>query len=272
MFANHPGYLDLTPTQYGTALTWLREVGIVTEDGSLAHSGSPVELALFEAALLNASPLWLRDADQLINMPDDLPEDAISAGEALGLSPRQATAVVHTAWGKVDAAARKQIGSAGEEALANLLTELTGVTVDYVADYADGLGYDIAVHADGLHLDLEVKTTTRRGRLTIYLSRNEYEVMRDNPAWRLTVVFLNSERQAGAVGTIDPGWVRRHAPADATPLGRWESVRFDIPPDAIQRGLTDISDWAGPRLSGRHLLRAGTGERPPAWISAAPAV
>ncbi|WP_433475382.1 DUF3883 domain-containing protein [Spirillospora sp. CA-142024] len=269
MFANHPDFVDLTPTQYGTALAWLKDLGIVSSDGALAHRGSPLELVLMEAAILHASPLWLRDADQLISTPDDLPNDAITIGEALGLSPRQATAVIHTAWGKFDAAAREQVGAAGEATLATLLKDVSGVHVDHVAEYADGLGYDISVQADGLCLNLEVKTTTRRGRLTIYLSRTEYEVMRDDPAWRLALVFLDADLQVGAVGTIEPGWIRQHTPADQSSVGRWESVRFDIPPSVIRRGISDVRDWAGTQLGACHPLRTGTGPHPPAWMMAA---
>ncbi|WP_067812642.1 DUF3883 domain-containing protein [Actinomadura kijaniata] len=269
MFANHPDFVDLTPTQYGAALAWLKEVGIVTSDGALAHRCNPLELALMEAAILHASPLWLRDADQLISTPDDLPEDAISAGQALGLVPRQTAAVIHTAWGKVDTAAREQVGTAGEETLAKLIGQVAGITVEHVAEYADGLGYDITVHADGLHLNLEVKTTIRRGRLTIYLSRNEYEVMQDDPDWRLVVVFLNEDRQVGAIGTIISSWIRQHAPSDCFPASRWESARLDIAPAAIQRGISDVGAWAGDRLSVHHVLRVGAGARPPAWMTEA---
>jgi hypothetical protein len=267
IFASHPDYIDLTPTQYGAALGWLQQIGLVTGDGALTSSTSQIELAMFQAAVLHSRPLWLRDADQLISNPDDLPDDAISAGEVLGLAPCQTVAAVRAAWGKVDTSARKQIGSAGEAALAALLSELADATVDHVGAYADSLGYDIAVHGNGLHLNLEVKSTTRRGRLTVYLSRNEFEVMGEDSSWRLVVVLLGPDLKVEAVGTVDPKWVGHHAPADSSPFARWESVRLDIPPTAVQGGIAEVHEWAGAQLGEQHLLRTGVGERPPAWIT-----
>jgi hypothetical protein len=267
IFTAHPDYTDLTPTQYETALSWLEEMGMVSEDGLLRCDLNSVELALLEATVLHARPLWLRDADQLITSPDDLPDDVIMAGQALGLGPSEALAAVRTAWGKVDTTTRAELGAAGEAALTELLRDLTGVRVIYVAEYADGLGYDIRAEAADFRANLEVKTTTRRGRLTVYLSRNEFEVMRGDANWRLVVVLLGSERRADAVGTVDSSWISRQAPTDTSPLGRWESVRLDIPPGIVLGGLSSLGSSAIRQLGDQHLLRKGTGEKPPAWLT-----
>jgi hypothetical protein len=266
-FASHPAYNDLTLTQYGLALRWLREIGFVTREGALSVSSSPAELALLQTVLMQARPVWLSDADRLILVPDDLPDDATSVGRALGLSPAETLAAVRTTWSKVDTAAREAVGAAGEIALFNLLANLPGVTVRHVAEYSDGFGYDIAVFGDGLRLNLEVKSTTRRGRLSVYLSRNEFEAMRADPSWRLIVVLIGPDQLAEAVGVIESAWVARHAPADSSPFARWESLRLDIPPGVVQRGVSEVCEWAGSQLSDQHVLKAGVGERPPAWIT-----
>nr|BFE76831.1 hypothetical protein GCM10020092_101320 [Actinoplanes digitatis] len=83
--------------------------------------------------------------------PDELPEDAVHAAEALGLTPTAAFAHVITAWGKVDTAERVRVGMAGEVALVKLLRDCVDADVNHVAAAADGYGYDIAVHARRLH-------------------------------------------------------------------------------------------------------------------------
>lgn len=54
----------------------------------------------------------------------------------------------------------------------------------HVALTDDGLGYDLAFSCRGRTLHLEVKTTGRRGRLVLYLSRHEHEVALLDPDWR----------------------------------------------------------------------------------------
>ncbi|GGK78305.1 hypothetical protein Sme01_23090 [Sphaerisporangium melleum] len=251
-------------TQYGAALDWLRRTGLVTNEGRLTAVHSKIELTILQTAIARADPLWLRDADQLIFNSDDLPEDAASAGETLGLSPQETLAAVRAAWGKVDTSIRENIGSAGEQALVRLLRDLNSLSVTYVAEYADGLGYDVAVAGDGIRLNLEVKATTRRGRLTVYVSRNEFEVMLSDPHWRLVVVLVGQERKAEAIGTVRADWIMQHVPRDASSLGRWESTRFDIPPTAVHKGIVELAEHFGEG----HLLRGGTTEARPVWLMA----
>lgn len=263
LFASHPGYADLTMTQYGAALDWLRHTGMVTSEGRPATIFSRAELALLKTAIAQADPLWLQDADQLITTFNDLPEDAVTAGEALGLNPRETLEAVRAAWGKVDITSRQEIGSAGEHALVGLLQSLGCLTVNHVSEYADGLGYDVAILGDGLHLNLEIKSTTRRGRLTLYLSRNEFEVMLTDPRWRLVIVLVGPSREVNAVGTLDVRWITHHVPVDASSFGRWESVRFDVPPEVVQSGIPDLVDWV---TQEDHLLRAGARKARPSWL------
>ncbi|MEV7969428.1 DUF3883 domain-containing protein [Sphaerisporangium sp. NPDC088356] len=251
-------------TQYGAALEWLRRTGLVTRDGRLASDHSRMELALLQAAIAGADPLWLRDADQLITNSDDLPEDAAAAGAVLGLSSQETLAAVRVAWGKVDTSIRKEIGSAGEQALVRLLLDLGCLKVTHVAEYADGLGYDVEVSSDAFRLNLEVKATTRRGRLTLYISRNEFEVMLNDPHWRLVVVLVGQERQVEAIGTVNADWITQHVPHDTSALGRWESTRFDVPPLAVRGGIAELAA----HLDQDHLLRSGARESRPAWLIA----
>ncbi|MEV7007267.1 DUF3883 domain-containing protein [Streptosporangium sp. NPDC051022] len=250
-------------TQYGAALDWLRHTGMVTSEGRLSTVSNKMELALLKTAVAQADPLWLRDADQLITTSDDLPEDVVMAGEVLGLDPRETLAAVRAAWGKVDTTSRQEIGSAGEQALVRLLQDLGCLAVSYVAEYADGLGYDVAVDDEGFRLNLEVKSTTRRGRLTLYLSRNEFEVMLTDPQWRLVIVLVGTGKEADAIGTLDGRWITHHVPADTSSLGRWESVRFDVPADVVQNGIPDLIGWVPEE---DHLLRSGAGKTRPSWL------
>ncbi|MEU8205557.1 DUF3883 domain-containing protein [Streptosporangium sp. NPDC049046] len=251
-------------TQYGAALEWLRRAKLVTEAGLPAIATNRTKLVLLQAAIAQSDPLWLQDADQLIIKPDDLPEDAATAGEVLGLNPRETLAAIRAAWGKVDTAARQKIGSAGEQALVRLLEDLGCLTITYVAEYSDGLGYDVAIACDGFHLNLEVKSTTRRGRLTIYLSRNEFDVMLADPQWRLVVVLLGQDQAIDSIGTIDTEWITRHAPVDTSLSGRWESVRLDVPHGVARNGITDLAE----QVDEGHVIRTGAGVVRPSWLRA----
>ncbi|WP_177245219.1 DUF3883 domain-containing protein [Streptosporangium canum] len=262
LFASHPAYRDLTLTQYSAALSWLRDTGVIDDRGRPAHVSGRMEIALLKSAFLHANPLWLQDADQLITTANDLPQDASAVGEALGLSSHEVLAAVRMSWGKIDTRTRQEVGSAGELALLRLLQEIGSVTATHVAAYADGLGYDVSVEGNGLCLHLEIKSTTRRGRLSIYLSRNEFEVMLTDPKWRLVVVLVGTDKEANAIGMVDSQWITDHAPVDTSSLGRWESVRLDIPPGVARSGITDLNG----QVSENHLLLAGAQEVRPSWL------
>lgn len=252
LFASNRTYADVTPTQYAAALTWLQESGLITPEGEVRVPPEPV--SVMEAAVRDT--LWLPDADLLISGITELPEDALRASEILGLGSEDALAVVRQAWGKVDTEARLRVGTAGEVALVGLLRAATDVPIRHIAATSDGYGYDIAV--DTTHI--EVKTTMRRGRLTIYLSRNEYETMRRDPGWLLALVRLDQNLQPTAVATLDRTWIEEVAPGDHHPRGRWESARLDVPASAVISGLPAVRRLTRTRRPG--LL---TGD--PAWPS-----
>ncbi|NTW39858.1 MAG: DUF3883 domain-containing protein [Cellulomonadaceae bacterium] len=229
-------YRDLTPTQYETALAWLRAVGLL--DGPLLDSPYANVIA-FEHLVGDAG--WFPNADLLVREPDELPLDAVLAAEELGRDPAQATQVIRNRRGKVDTSRREEVGAAGELALLALLkTDLVShVTVEHVAAVSDGLGYDIAVRAPAFECHIEVKSTTVRSAPAFFLSRNEFEVSRFDPRWVLVLVHLSPELRLGGVETIRPGWLSEAAPTDSSSpsTARWESARFEAPPGALEPGI-----------------------------------
>ncbi|MFJ7946808.1 protein NO VEIN domain-containing protein [Streptomyces sp. NPDC096354] len=244
LFTNHADFSDLTPTQYEAAYSWLIENSLLED----LHSSAAVSERVFRTALASSGAPWLPDADVLVRSPEELPEDALRAAEALGIPESEAYEQVSAVWGKVNTEARALIGSAGELALVNLIAEVTEARVEHVAAYSDGFGYDIAVHAQRHPLHVEAKSTVRRGRITFYLSRHEYETMRRDPAWQLVAVQLTQDLDIAAVASVAAEWISAQVPQDRGSFGRWEACRLDVSPDALVPGI--------PRLA--PLLNAGT--------------
>lgn len=238
LFATHTGYSDITPTQYELAFVWLRETGLLAD----LHHPVPPERRIFSAAVARSSATWFADADILIREPEELPEDALRAAEELGLSPVEAHGEITIAWGKVDQEQRQRVGSAGELALLNLLTKSISARVDHVAAVSDGYGYDLAVHTHPSPVHLEVKSTVRRGRLTIHLSRHEYNTMLRDAGWHLVAVRLTPELNPASIATVPNDWIAAHAPADRSPSGRWESCQLEVPPNVLRPGISPLSD------------------------------
>lgn len=236
LFTTHGDFSDITPTQYDAAYAWIRETGLLGD----VNSGVPLKCRVFDAAMTQSGVPWFRDADLLIRRPEELPEDALRAAETLGFTPEEAYAQVSTAWGKVDTEERSRIGSAGELALLELLSESAKGRVEHVAAWSDGYGYDIFVDAYEHSAHLEVKTTVRVGRLTVYISRNEYETMLRDPDWELVTVRLNPELKLTAVAAVPKQWIADHVPSDRTARGRWESCRLDVPPEVPVPGIPSI--------------------------------
>ncbi|MEW2393737.1 DUF3883 domain-containing protein [Streptomyces venezuelae] len=159
------------------------------------------------------------------------------AAKALELTADEAFAHIHSVWGKVDTSRREQIGLAGELALVELLTTEVPARIEHVAEHSDGYGYDIAVQTDKASVHIETKATTRRGRLTVYLSRNEYETMRRDPAWQLVAVRLTAELALTSIATVPREWIAAQVPADRGLCGRWESCRLEVPPGVPEKGI-----------------------------------
>lgn len=253
LFTAHGEFSDITPTQYDTAYAWLRDSKLL--DGT--HRAIPVQWRIFDAAVAGGAT-WFPDADLLLRSADELPEDALRAAEALGLSEGQAFTRIGAVWGKVDTAERARIGAAGERAIVDLLARATDAEVEHVAAWSDGYGFDVAVRRQGFAVHLEVKSTVRRGRLTVYLSRHEYETMLSDPLWQMIAVRLTADLRLVALATVPRQWIAGQVPADRAASGRWESCRLEVPPDVPEPGIPALS----PVLSGREpaVLRGF-----PAW-------
>lgn len=250
LLATSQEYADLTPTQYGEALDWVQRSGLLA-----AESAAISPEHLLEEIIVAGSPSWLPDADILIQDGAEIPEDALSAAESLGLGPLDALACIRRAWGKVDTEIRREIGDQGELEILRHLNPRAGVTVDHVAVWSDAHGYDIAVMDGSLVCHLEVKATTRSNRLTLHLSRNEYETMRSDSWWQLAIVVLGETRRLARVYSVDREWVRSCAPIDTARGGRWEAARFDVPPAACEPGIRALAPFmvsaTSPLLAGQ---------------------
>lgn len=243
LLVTNPRHADLTPTQYETALAWLERTGLL----SAVPSDVPAAVKVFETAVCEAD--WFVDADALVRHPDELPHDVLEAADALGLDDEKAFRHLKAVWGKVDTERRERIGAAGEANFVALLRSSVVADVDHVSQSSDGLGYDVSVTAPGFVRHLEVKSSTRQGRLAFYLSRNEFDVMCRDPHWTLVAITLATDLSVVTVSTVPSTWISREAPHELGTSGRWESCRFDVPPDVIQRGLPALAPVLSARAS-----------------------
>ncbi|KAB1648358.1 DUF3883 domain-containing protein [Pseudoclavibacter endophyticus] len=238
----HRQYSDLSPTQYSTALAWLSDMGLLGFPGSGAPPASRILGAIFE----NAAPTWFQDADELVRSPDDLPSDIVSAGEALGVGAGEVYEELVSSWGKVDTAVREQVGAAGEAAFVQMLRDGTDGRVDHVSTWSDGFGYDIAFSQGPVAAHLEVKSTTRAGRFTAYLSRHECEVMLRDSHWVLVAVRLTPGLEVVGVGSVPKEWIAANVPCDSTPSVSWASCKVEVPAAVIEDRVPQLGvDAAG---------------------------
>ena len=233
-----------------SALDWLKSAGLIVEsqDGYgltsefVAVAADYVPYALFQKALEFAPPVWLSDADSLIPDDGELPEDARGLATALGLGNKAAYSAIQNIQGKVDLASRAMIGALGEQALVEILEKWRPGSTLHVAQYSDAFGFDIRFRYQKVDWHLEVKSTVRRGRLKIYVSRNEYEVGSRDPHWRLIVLGLDENHQIAALATLPSSRLGALAPVDATAAGRWQSASFELKTDDLIRGMDFLSE------------------------------
>ena len=240
-------YTDLTRAQYAEALDWLSVLGLVPADGEappanlgLSEDFTP-ELVLFRATVIEQSPAWLINADALIRGPADLPEDAREAAGRLGLGEADTFAAVRHAHAKIDLTRRSEVGAAGEEALVALLEETWPGACRHVSQHDDSLGFDIELAIHEHTWKLEVKSTTRRGRLRVYLSRNEFEAAVARENWRLVVVRLDGDLRIVSLATVSTPWIAEVVPRDPSAWGRWESTSLDLGAGQLEPGLSFVA-------------------------------
>lgn len=274
LFRAAPQYCDLSTTQYMSGLEWIKGAGVVSDDkyGVVlneryrALSETAARRILLERCFEMYQPPWIADADALVRDRGDLPQDALEMATAFGVPEWDTWVTVRQVHGKIDLAERQRIGSLGEVALVGLLEASWPGATEHVAKSNDGFGYDVALTLPTAAWHLEVKTTSRRGRLVVHLSRHEYEVGRRDPAWRLVVVGLNQADCAAALATVDFAQVRARIPTDVSALAAWQSVRLELLPMDLRPGLAFLSDYKNHR--GPELLLHGTdyGQQPFAWM------
>jgi len=227
-------FSDLTPTQYDAAWEWLQRTGVPLE------SRVPPRQRIFDAYLTWQNPVWLRRADDLVRNPDEIPSDADELAGVLGLSGEEAFSQIRNLSGKVDPQLRAAFGAAGEFALVEYLRQSLDAEIEYVAEWSDGHGYDVEVCGRGRSYHLEVKSSLRRHGFRMFLSRNEYEVMRRDPDWILATVLLSEAGELEWIGSIPSGWIRENCPRDSGVFGRWESVRLNVPEQIQTEGIPEL--------------------------------
>lgn len=259
-------YTDLTPTQYASAADWLITLGFLvrTHDG-LALAPALTKLAapqimqrLYERILEDCAPAWLPDSDVLIPDATELPQDAVGMARALGVDSTVAFLSIRSVQARVDLVARARVGAAGEAALVELLERQWPGSTAHVALASDGYGYDVLLKLDMHEWHLEVKTTTRRGRLVVFLSRHEHEVGIVDPCWRLVIVGLDSENQVLALATVRHSLVLARTPTDSVREAAWQSVRHQLAPADLEPGLGFLRPWTGDlKATSCALLRDG---------------
>lgn len=245
LLASDPRYSDLTRTQYHADFDWLLTAGLITPcpQGfrpcpalrNLPSADSA--LAVMAKALELDPPGWLQDADSCLVDPDDLPEDTDALRAALGLSGRQALNAARRAQSKVDLQARERIGAAGEMGLIRLLEAQWPGSTTHVSVDDDTAGYDIAFNLGALTWHLEVKSTSRRGRLVIYVSRNEFVTGEADRFWRLVVIGLDHGDQPSALATVSQDTLAQRSPRDTHHDADWASARYVLGPQDLTPGL-----------------------------------
>jgi hypothetical protein len=268
---------DLSVTQYSQGLEWLAGIGLLEEGtGALDPSGglgslSPSELheLLLAATLDAARPPWLQDADLLVRDTADLPQDIVALARTLDVGDEVALRSIAAVHGKMDLEQRALVGSAGELGLIAVLEEeWPGSTYHVAADH-DGFGYDVAFRSAGETWHLEVKSTSRLGRLVIHVSRHEHEVALRDPAWQLVAAGLDGDSRLECLATISYPELAARAPRELHPTARWESVRYAISPENLTGGLAfvpGLTASASRYLGASGMTAAATGF---AWMPAA---
>ena len=250
--------MDLTQTQYASALEWLKSLELLIENRlarleiSAVAKSMPTEQLhqlLFERFLLSDVPLWLPDADSLLRKTDEIPEDAAHFAHSLGLNDELTLGSIRNVHGRIDLSERTRVGAAGEQALVQLLERHWPQSTYHVAEFHDGFGYDLVFQQDGLEWHIEVKATTRRGRLVIHLSRHEYDVSLLDRQWRLVVVGLDDQLRLKSIATVQHSEVLRRSPRDTSGSARWEAAAHEITSNDVKAGLSFISEVCNSALT-----------------------
>jgi hypothetical protein len=245
LLKGRPEFADLTTTQYAAGLQLLAEIEAIGEQRPgevLLHTGwkhlsrEVIASRLLGEVLAGRPPAWLMNADDVETLKD-LPEDVRGIGNVLGVPEPTLAETVGHAWSKVDVAQREQLGLAGEFALAGALSS-AGVSVDHISLRSDAEGYDLDARVGQTRWQLEVKSTSRRGRLLVYLSRHEFETGLRSHNWKLVVAGLDSQSRLRAVAEVGRSTIAQLVPTDQDTRGRWDAVRLSLRAADVSRGLS----------------------------------
>lgn len=230
-------------------LDWLLDEGIVLDDRfgvvlapeAAGLSEAAMNRTLFAICVEARRPPWLQDAESLIRDPGQLPLDALDAARALALSEVDAWGAVRHVHGKLDLAERQRVGSLGEAGLVQILENRWPGSTDHIALEHDGFGYDIDFAHRMSNWHLEVKSTSRRGQLEIYLSRHEFEVSQQDSSWQLVVLGITDAGKVACIATVDTALVWLRSPSDTHRRASWQSVRLELRPGDLSPGMGFLS-------------------------------
>ena len=246
----------LTSVELASTERSLVQAGLVIDDGqSLVpgeRAGALAALHKDEFAemmvltLLECSPpLWLGPASGAGEIRGEfIPGDEMGRLEGIGVSPDERDALLLAAGRKFQPSDAPAVGAAGElavmQAYRDALAGDPGLLADlvHVSLISDQLGYDVRA-PDGLGSShkLEVKTCSTRGdAFIVFLSRNEADTGRKDPAWRL-LVCRHTEEATEIVGWAAFDVVAPHLPEDKSPLGRWATARLTLQHQILEPGL-----------------------------------
>lgn len=227
-----PEYADLTLAHYVDAYEWIVERGLT--DG--LSSGIPSAVRVLEAALA-AEESGLGDfAAETLPSPGFLPVPVIEASRWLDIPDTEAWRIAISTSYKIDLERRSRIGELGERALVELLSA-AGCHVYHGSVDSDALGWDIAASDGDITKHIEVKSTTSRSRLRIYLSRHEYEVSVVDPDWLLAFVLITDGGLMERFGYVHAQALRRVVPVDRPGAGRWQMCSIDLQRIELSIGL-----------------------------------
>jgi hypothetical protein len=247
-------YTDLTKTQYASALDWLKAQNFllqVDEEYELQERFRSISIQqsnilLFEKIIETANLPWLPEADLLIPDSSELPEDTAAIGVMLDLTEQAAFFAVRRVHGHINLEERANIGSAGELAVYHILNSKWPGSTSRVSEISDGYGYDLSFCEPDSNREyhLEIKSTVRRGRLIVHLSRNEFEVGRVDPDWRLLLVVLDPKFQIRFISTVDFSALIQVTPYDICREARWESASFQIQSQHLSLGIDFLGEFS----------------------------
>lgn len=230
-------FRDLTPTQYETALDWLKTKSLDPAHSAPEYSTRSPGARVLGAALEASAPAWLPDADSLVRDPGELPLDVVELGKRLAVHPDEIYDEVKRVWRKFTDTAQRALGAAGETALTQWLEVNVNARVLHVSEFDDTAGYDVALIAGGrIQARIEVKSTRREDSVVLFLSRNEIETMRERDNWCLQVVHLDASDGIRSLSWVTPETILAGEPQDGL-LASWQSMKMILPSEVLQPGV-----------------------------------